>query len=49
MVNNLRQLGENHCTSIIPLIKQNALKRNNNLLVYYNKPNEKILNDKNWN
>ena len=33
IVNNLRQLKEKHCTSIIPLIKQDALKRNNNIKV----------------
>ena len=38
MVNNLKQLRERHCTSIIRLIKQDALKKKRNILsVSYNK------------
>ena len=33
IVNNLRQIGEKQCTPIIPLIKQDTLKRNNNLFI----------------
>ena len=32
MVNNLKQLRERHCTSIIRLIKQDALKKKRNIL-----------------
>ena len=38
MVNNLKQLRERHCTSIVQLIKQDALKKKKNILsVSYNK------------
>ena len=39
MVNNLKQLRKRYCTSIIQLIKQDALEKNM-LLVYYKKKSE---------